>query len=535
MAERETFLKNSPEADQAATFEYQSAQNYYRYGHWDEAKPRFEAVYNKYCKKDEVSLISWKTILNIAAEQNNLDERERLALLEQEKQCAMEGVKIEDDGIDLGSLLGDVAMQRAMDKFKECNANKAADVCTAAGDQLVSAVTKAPKHQSADAALHNAALAYENAQRFETAMQLYGRIVEEYPESDWVDKCLFKQAYAANKFFEYDTALNNYKILADEKRFKESEYREDAIYNSAFILTNLQDYQKAVPYWQRYASEVEDAKKSIEASYNSADMYFRAKRWNLAIKEYEKFIKRYERNSDAGPFVVKASYRTGLSHREMNKHKKETSSWKKTVELYARIVQDPGSMSAEFAAESHFLLIEEDMRQFEKFQIKGSQKQIDTKLKEGARKVKDFEDRYREVQDYRRPEWSLAAEFRIGYAFEVYAKAILNIPPPPLDKKLQKQLKKLPPEDREMVMIEYEDRFRDAMEQKVLPMEERAQEEYKIAVNLAKEGNISNEWTLLALDRMNAYDPENYPRQHNGLVELKRDTVAAPPFAAEVQ
>jgi hypothetical protein len=86
-----------------------------------------------------------------------------------------------------------------------------------------------------------------------------------------------------------------------------------------------------------------------------------------------------------------------------------------------------------------------------------------------------------------------------------------------------------------MVMMEYEDRFRMAMEEKVLPMEERAQEEYKIAVNLAREGNISNEWTLLALDRMNAYDPENYPRQHNGLIEMERDTVAAPPFAAEVQ
>lgn len=535
MQERETFLKNSPENEQAATFEYQSAQNYFRYGHWDEARTRFTAVYDKYCKKDEVSLISWKTMLNMAAEQNNLDERERLALLEQERQCAVEGVKIEDEGIDLGSLLGDVAMQRAMSKFKECSENKDPDVCTAAGEQLVTAVAKAPKHQSADAALHNAALAYEHAQRFETAMQIYGRIVDEYPESQWVDKCLFKQAYAANNFFEYDRALENYRILADEKRFEDSDYREDAIYNSAFILTNLQDYQKAVPYWKRYASEVDDREKSIEASFNAADMYFRAQKWNLALKEYESFIKRYDRSKEAGPFVVKASYRSGICHAKMNKHSREVKSWKETVDLYARLVNEPGSMSAEYAAESHFLLIEEDMRKFESFSIKGSQKVIDTKLKEGAEKVKDFEDRYRGIQKYRRPEWSLAAEFRIGYAYEVYAKAILNIPPPPLDAKLQKQLKQLPPEDREMVMMEYEDRFRMAMEEKVLPMEARAQEEYKIAINLAREGNISNDWTLLALERMNAYDPEGYPRQHNGLIEMKRDTVAAPPFAAEVQ
>jgi tetratricopeptide (TPR) repeat protein len=536
MEERAAFLEATPEAKEAATYEYHAAQTYYRYGHWDEALPRFETIYDKYCQRDEVSLISWKTLLNVAAEQNNLSERERLALLEQQRQCAVAGMEQGDDAIDLGSLLGDVAMQRAMERFKECQESKDAAVCTDAGEQLQAAVAKAPQHQSADAALHNAALAYETALRFETAMQIYGRIIAEYPKSLWVDKCLFKQAFAANNFFEYEKALANYKILADEKRFKESDYRLDAVYNVAFILTNLQAYKDAVPYWERYAGEVDDSKKAIEARYNAADMLYRAGKWKDAIKAYAGFIQRFDRNGEAGPFVVKAAYRAALCEVKTTKKRKDiVAAWSRTVDLYKRLVKDPGSMSAEYAAESHFLIIEEDMRVFEKYEIKGNQKQLDTKLREGAEQVKSFEERYREVQQYRRPVWSLAAEFRIGYAYEVYAKAILRIPPPPLDAELQKALKQLPPEDREMVMMEYEDKFRTAMEQKVVPMEERAQEEYKIAVNLAREGNISNEWTLLALERMNAYDPDNYPRQHNGVVELGADTVAAPPFAAMVE
>jgi tetratricopeptide (TPR) repeat protein len=535
MDERAAFLQATPEAKEAATYEYHAAQTYYRYGHWDQALPRFERIYEKYCQRDEVSLISWKTLLNVAAEQNNLSERERLALLEQERKCAVAGMS-QDDAIDLGSLLGDVAMQRAMERFKECQETKDVDVCTDAGAQLQAAVAKAPQHQSADAALHNAALAYENAQRFETAMQLYGRIIEEYPKSRWVDKCLFKQAFVANNFFEYEKALANYKILADEKRFKESDYREDAIYNVAFILTNLQSYREAVPYWERYAAEVDDPMKSIEARFNAADMHYRAGKWRDAVKAYAGFNQRYERSREAGPFVVKAAYRTAQAELKSSKKRRDViNAWNRTIDVYKRLVGEPGSMSAEYAAECHFLTIEEDMRVFEKFEIKGGQKQIDTKLREGAESVKSFEDRYRQIQQYRRPVWSLAAEFRIGYAYEVYAKAILKIPPPPLDAELQKALKQLPPEDRELVMMEYEDKFRAAMEQKVIPMEERAQEEYKIAVNLAREGNISNEWTLLALERMNAYDPDNYPRQHNGVVELRADTVAAPPFAAKVE
>jgi hypothetical protein len=233
--------------------------------------------------------------------------------------------------------------------------------------------------------------------------------------------------------------------------------------------------------------------------------------------------------------VVKAAYRIGLAGKKSKPQKSFVKELNRTVELYNRLAQTSGSMSAEYAAKSHFMLIEQDMRRFEKFKIRGSQKAIDRKIKEGAEKVKELESRYRQIQKYRRPEWSLAAEFRIGYAFEVYAKALLNIPVPPLERETRKLLRQLPPKDRDLVMIEYEDKFRAAMEAYVAGAEERAQSEYKIAVELARKGNISNTWTLLALERMNAYDPANFPRQHNGVIEVEENTLTAPPWAAEVK
>jgi TolA-binding protein len=71
---------------------------------------------------------------------------------------------------------------------------KDAVICSDAGDSLTAAVAKAPDHPDADKALHNAALAYEIGQRFDSAMKLYERIVTEYPESEFVGKCLFQQA-----------------------------------------------------------------------------------------------------------------------------------------------------------------------------------------------------------------------------------------------------------------------------------------------------------------------------------------------------
>ncbi|MBN2342854.1 MAG: tetratricopeptide repeat protein [Deltaproteobacteria bacterium] len=531
MQEREAFTDTEVSASDAGTFAYQSAQNFYRYGHWDEAKKRYFEIYEKYCRKDEISMFSWKTLLNMAAEQRDLDAKEQLALLEQENKCG-EGLNMEqEEGLALDTVLGDVAMQRAMNEFTSCMDSKDATVCNSAGDNLVAAVGRAPDHPSADAALHNAALAYENAHRNKTAMDLYARIVDEYPESKWVDKCLFKQAYSANAFFEYDQALRTYKILADESRFAGSEYRTDAILNTALILTNLQDYSRAAAYWNDYSTQAEEEEMRIEAAFNAADMEFRAKAYGKAVTSFESFIRANKNREKAGPYIVKAAYRIWQANLVRKRIRDVRSARDNVIDYYRRSGEEPGSMSAEYAAECAFEKIEEDMKEFESFRISGSLKQIEEKIKEGAERVKEFEARYKEVQSYRRPQWSLAAAFRVGYAYEVLAKAILNIPPPPLDAELQKQLKLLPPEDRELVMIEYEDKFKMAMEQHVEKMEQRAQTEYKLAIKMAREGNLSNTWSLLAQERMNAYDPDNYPRQYNGIVHMGRDTLTVPPWA----
>ncbi|MBN2527284.1 MAG: tetratricopeptide repeat protein [Deltaproteobacteria bacterium] len=532
MREREAFTDSEATSTDAGTFEYQSAQNFYRYGHWDEAKKRYFEIYDKYCQKDEIAVFSWKTLLNMASEQLDLDFKEQLALMEQEKKCGA-GLNLQDDeGLALDSLLGDVAMQRAMNEFKSCISGKDSEVCTSAGEQLVAAVGRAPNHPGADAALHNAALAYENAQRNKTAMELYGRIVDEYPQSQWMDKCLFKQAYSANAFFEYDQALRTYKILADESRFEQSEYRNDAVLNTALILTNLQDYTRAANYWNQYSGLTDNSEMRVEAAFNAADMKFRAKEYRKAIDSFEYFVKNFKNNDKAGPFIVKAAYRIVQCHRARRKLRDERNAEEKVIQYYNEYDPSPGSMSAEYAAESRFLRIEEDMKKFESFAISGTLKQIEKQIAEGAKKVREFETQYKEVQKFRRPVWSLAAAYRVGYAYEVLAKAILNIPPPPLDAALQKQLRMLPPEDRDLVMMEYEDKFRMAMEQHVSKMEQRAVSEYKIAIKMARAGNLSNKWSLLALERMNAYDPENFPRQHNGLMQMGTDSLTVPPWAA---
>jgi hypothetical protein len=103
-----------------------------------------------------------------------------------------------------------------------------------------------------------------------------------------------------------------------------------------------------------------------------------------------------------------------------------------------------------------------------------------------------------------------------------------------MSKKEIKYIMKMPKDEQEDLQFQIEDKVRAKLDETVSAMEEKAQAEYKITIDMARKGNISNEWTLLALERMNAYDPDGYPRQHNGLVEFEDDTITVPPWAGEV-
>ena len=99
---------------------------------------------------------------------------------------------------------------------------------------LVQAVQDEPNHPQAPLALEKAAIALERTSRFESAARLYARIIDEVgkrkakdvAEQENFDTILanayFRLAFNANRFFDYDRAIENYRILADSERFKKS-------------------------------------------------------------------------------------------------------------------------------------------------------------------------------------------------------------------------------------------------------------------------------------------------------------------------
>ena len=172
-------------------------------------------------------------------------------------------------------------------------------------------------------------------------------------------------------------------------------------------------------------------------------------------------------------------------------------------------------MAAAYAAEATFILADDKIDDFEKFKIKPGRPKtmkgyVDTltrQIDQGSREAQEVVQDYEPVLQYRRPRWTIAAFVRQGRAYEVLARAILNAPfVMPAD--MQRQLRKVDRYDREDIRLEVEDQVRQVLDGKVRPVECFAVARYALAARAARAGSIDDEYTRIAIDRLQAYGDE---------------------------
>jgi hypothetical protein len=308
-------------------------------------------------------------------------------------------------------------------------------------------------------------------------------------------------------------------VLADSDRFAKSdnpaviESREGALINSPKILEYRQQYDRAATYYKRVSDTARDPNEKRAAAFRVAEMAFKLKQWARAEKEMKGFIDRYKSDTAAGALVVEAYARIAEARKQQRQA--VDSALRDIVDAFGKSGQEPGSYPAEHAAQSQFTLVDKTASDFEKFAIKPGKPatlkayvdSLKTQIEGGAKEAKTKAEAYNTVLPYRRPSWTIAAFVRQGRIYEILTRAILNAPfTVPAD--LQKQMKGLPEESREEIKIRVEDTIRQLLDQQVRPIECLAVARYALASRAGRVGNLDNEFTREATDRINAYGDE---------------------------
>ncbi len=564
---REIYLARVDESHDSehvrAAYDYNNTLLLYNYGWWEQAQQRFRRIYLERCRgpnASEEGQVAWVSLRNIAVQLGDTAEVERLGRDLQERQCtfspdasAPTAVDCEDPAnadapqcLVMGDL-SNICFQRALDVYRQAaTAIPTGEVCPAtvsdeqrvlferSATDMLACVTADPDHRDSARALIQTGVALECASRFESASRIYQRVVDEVgprqPSADvtqaQLDSILslayFRLAYTANRFFDYDRAVESYRVIADSQRFARSteasiaEIRTDALINAARILEYQQQYQRAADYYRRAAEAPgTDAATRLQAYFRVAEMTFRRSDWNGTIREMRAFIDRYRTDAAAGEQVVTAYWRIAEARQRMGQTRDYRTALQDVVTAFERSGQAPGSLPAEYAAHSRFLIVDPESAPFESFAIQagrpatldGYVADLRRQIEAGSAQAQRIVTAYEPVLAYRRPVWTIAALVKQGRVYEVLARAILNSPfAMPAD--LAARVRGASAEVREEVRLQVEDRIRQTLDQQVRPVECFAVIRYALAARAARAGTLDTPETRLAIDRLQAYGEE---------------------------
>ncbi|MEW5742810.1 MAG: tetratricopeptide repeat protein [Myxococcota bacterium] len=471
--------------EKAPGIAYKAAELFYTHNQFDEARARFEKIIANYCTSEVAQYA-----INLSVETYLIDKNwskvEEVAGLMTKNQC-----------VDPKSELA-----KSLTKFKLGGRFKFAEELMAKGQydeaakKYLELVSEEPKHEFADKALNNAAVCYENVQRFDSALKIYERIFSEYPQSKLADSALFRVAVNAEKSYDFDKAIEKYQKLV--KDYPQAKDRESALFNTARLLEGLQRYSESAQAYLRYADLYPQSEDAPKNQFRAALIYEKMNDPTKEIGALREFVQKFSGKPAQAELVIDAKKRIGDSYMKLKKETEAKKAFKDAADDFDRrgLKPDTSPIAADAAAYSRFQLAEFVFAEFDKLKIGGTGKNLAASFTRKKEAVKKVNAAFDEVVKYKRVEWILAAFYRKGYTLERFAQTILETPVPPEIKRLGEE-----------AVITYQDQ----LAAQTVALEDKAVETYAAAWAEAKKYRVSNEWTKKTLESLNRFRPKEYP------------------------
>ncbi len=546
-----------------SSYDYNNAVLLYVYGYWPQARDRFRRIYLERCSgpnASEEGRVAWQNLYNMAVALEDTTEVERLARDVIERGCTFtpgEGVaQPSTEACDCQTQqteprciaqcsLTDIEFRRAVELFDRAHSGTPeGQLCQAtiteeqrglyeqSATAMVNAVNARPTHDRAPQALIQAAVALECTSRFESASRLYTRVIDEVGPrqgrndeetrafTDILATAYFRLAYTANRFFDYDRAVQNYRVLADDRRFAgpaQASVRTDALINAARILEYQQNYPQAADYYRRAAEAETDVDERRVAHYRVAEMSYRRQDWPGTIREMQSFMDRYRTDAGAGELLVTAAWRIAQARLAARQTRDYRPALENVVATFQRSGLAPGSVAAEFAAQAAFTLADEALAPIRtsvrvapgrQATVPAFVARLRAQIDENARSVRTVVDGYAPILGYRRPSWTIAAFVQQGQAYEVLASSIINATLTPLPDDVQRNIRSASADVRAEVETQFQDQVRQVLEEQIRPVECFAVARYALAARAARAASLDNEYTRTAVSRLQSYGDE---------------------------
>lgn len=301
-----------------------------------------------------------------------------------------------------------------------------------AAEQFLKAVEQDRTHKDAPAMLYNAAANYSAANRPAKAMELFERMVAEYPQAEFAAESLYYVAENAYRSFNFDKSSQAFARLYREYPDIEPKRKCQAIYAHAQVMEFNHDYRNSAGIYEKYSSEcatVED--DSAITLFKAGAIYEKLEDWRNMTRLYEDFITRYGKDPENFRFVVMAYSKMGDAFAKRRDMRSANNYYQKAIDFF----QSKPSIAKDFignelAAKAKFELLEQEYEKYKLVKVTGSGKKLQQTYEAKTAAMTEIVRIYNEVRAYASPEYWVASKFRQGEAIESFADQLFDAPVP---------------------------------------------------------------------------------------------------------
>ena len=378
---------------------------------------------------------------------------------------------------------------------------------------LIDVVNANPKDPGAPTALNNACVIYEKLYQFGQATNCYERLYADYPDSEWGKEALWNASRNHYRFFEFDQAVKGYMTVAQDPKFASSEHRKEALGLTASLLDNDQQYTRAADMYKKYSEAISSKPQdSAQAYFFACNAYEKAHDTGKESSCLKDFIKKFDKQQEAGEFVVQAFMKQAVITENSTKNKDEVlKAYKRVRDEFINRKLPGATPAAGFAAKADFMIMEEKFKAFQKKELKfpGKPDQIKKVFDSFTNEAKQLNEDYQKIWSYKDATWTLASFLRSGDVYYEFAQKLVKAADNPPDdvKKLAKMACKANPDDCGLV----EGQYKDAVYQFVTPVEDEAKKRWKDTLARASQLGVTNDYVKKARENLSKYLPDEFP------------------------
>jgi tetratricopeptide (TPR) repeat protein len=482
-------------------YAFQAAEFYFVYGHFDEARKRFEPMMAEYCGKNEWGYKAWEKLISMSNFEGNAEKSRELA---EGRSCAFDEETLAAEEALRKPVRQGVAYLDARKLYDE--AEKMPDgperekKWRQAAAAYKVALDAAPDRDEAPEAAMNGAYAYKQVGEYDKAIEMYELFIARYgsdkklaqvkngdPKAEppvEADPAKYearvqylKMAYDALAssyvlFFNYPKAAATFEKVSQTPHFAEPDRRE-AARQALTLAASLGDEQGMRRARQNFGQLGASPRELAEADFVIASSAL--KQWDpdspnrgsnqeardRAERSMRAYYEANAKNAVASEFTVEAAYWVARTKRAAGdaRQKEWWESTKQSFEAFRRAAPPKpdgtsgalGSRQAGFAAEAAYVQLDETLQKSFDYdtgnhRFEGTTVEVLDQYRKGAVQAQTHYDALqRVVDDYASPEWATAAIARQGSLYDSLRTGLYNTRAPALkmfDKKTEALLKR---------------------------------------------------------------------------------------------